>query len=909
MDFRVLGSIRFEIDGEEVTVRPQAQLLVAFMLVSERQQIDIQGFANLVGEPGEREKARRTIRDVIWKLRKTALGEMLYEPRYGSRGIRADPSGVDYLRFRDLVARAEHEGGAERIATLQHALDEWDDVPLAGLSTPGAEHLRARLLDEHRAVRLELIESLVKEGELAIASKEALNALAVWPSDEMFMRFRVCLLIAVAAKRRAKEEYCAWVKSMEGPTGVFDTFVAEANEVFSTHGFMQAVVRRPVPSQLPNSRSSLIGREGQYAELNRALLLEGAEENRLVAITGMPGVGKTALAINWAHANLSAFDGVLYEDLEGFAEGEPRPAEGVLARFLEELGIPVGTRDRRAAGSMYRSALAERRLLVVIDNARDAEHARPLLPGRGGSAAIVTSRDGLAGLVAKEGARWVTVTPLDIGDGSELLRREIRNPRDRIDPYFKQITEFCGGLPLALHLVAAITNAMPDLTVRDVAKQLGDERNRLDALGYHDPDLNLHAVFKYSYRVLTPGARQLLERVAIHPGPTISMAALTVLNDHEMRATKVAVHELRGASLLEIDSPGRFRLHDLIRDFASALVVERDQAEASQVRRHALDYLLYSAAACDEKLDAGRLLPIDRSAYRHAFAPADVQQAMAWFRSEHSTLMAAIRCAEQESLIRYVWLLPLILVTYQWRAHRYLELKPLLESAVAATHKVAGPADEATVHRMIAGTLRNLDKLPLARHHLGLALELARSAGDVLGVARTHHMLASFHLESRPPNLDVAMRHLEEALAAFEGIGNIVGGAGARAGLCSLRFARGEYEEAEDLCDEAREAYRQQGDLSGEANMLRQRGRIKIARSDLTGAVADFSTAVHVYRDADYDHRAADVLVEKAQALVEMGQVDEAREVLVCAREIYSALGSGTEAKIGRVDVALQRLA
>jgi hypothetical protein len=422
---------------------------------------------------------------------------------------------------------------------------------------------------------------------------------------------------------------------------------------------------RVVPRQLPRAVAHFAGRGDELAALTR--LLRGRTDTGgtvvISSIGGTAGVGKTALAMYWAHRVADRFpDGQFYVDLRGFGPNESvvTPAEA-LRRFLDALEvsperIPIGL-DARAA--LYRSQMAGRRMLVVLDNARDSAQIRPLLPAAPTCLVLVTSRNQLSGLVATDGAHPINLDVLTMSGARELLTQRLGT--DRVDAEPDAVAEIitrCARLPLALALVAAHAAARPGAALPGLAGELADAPQRWQTLTGDDPHSDVRAVFSWSYHALTPPAAHLFRLLGSHPGPDIGAPAAASLAGLAPDAVRPVLAELTRASLLTEPTVGRYLFHDLLRDYATHLAETIDSDEQrQQATGRILDHYLHTAHAADRLLDPSRD-PIPLSPPRTGVTPqrlADHTQAMGWFTTEHLVLMATVARAAATGFVTHTW--------------------------------------------------------------------------------------------------------------------------------------------------------------------------------------------------------------------------------------------------------------
>jgi DNA-binding SARP family transcriptional activator len=420
------------------------------------------------------------------------------------------------------------------------------------------------------------------------------------------------------------------------------------------------------PAHLPATSAPFVGRAAVLRRLDA--LVPGADgpgtsTAAISAVAGAAGVGKTTLALHWAHRVADRFpDGQLFVDLRGFdPAGPPVDPSEALRLFLGALGVAADCvpADRQAQIGLYRSLLAGRRVLVVLDNARDADQVRPLLPGAPGCLTLVTSRDQLAGLVAGEGAHLVTLDLLPAPEARDLLARRLGRARVAAEPRATdEIVAACARLPLALAVVAARAAAHPGFPLDALARELQDSEDRLAPFDTADATVDIRAAFSCSYRAVTPAAARLFRLLGLHPGPDFTVPAAASLAGAGRERVRPWLAELTRAHLVAEQVPGRFVLHDLLRAYAADLAERLDSgAERRAARLRLLDHHLHTAKA------AGALLhplrdPIAPAAPAPGVTPeslADRPRALAWCIAEHRVLLALIRLAAGHGFDDHCW--------------------------------------------------------------------------------------------------------------------------------------------------------------------------------------------------------------------------------------------------------------
>lgn len=900
MEFRVLGPVLAVANEQSVPMKPTKTLeLLAVLLMAPGHRASHATIASFLW-PGEESNGNR-IRQYSHQLRMEIPGIVQPNDR-GFCRIHVDPQSVDYLRFQTFQRLANvADDPRRRLSALRSALGEWRGTALEGMAGAGFSRKRIELTTELRNVTIACALTELECGEAHAALQRADSAMAHWPDDETLLEAQMRALRALGRSERIEPLLARWGRQFARPT-MHLLLAGETDTSAPTADSAEPVRVRQIPRQLPSPPIGLVGRQAQLDRIAETLAGRTPGRSRVAALTGMPGVGKTFIAMEAAAlAERSFSDGILYVDLGGFSSGEPERHGAVLARFLNDLGVRPATPTMDGMVSAYRTALADRSLLLVLDNARDEDHVRPLLPGPGASAAIVTSRRQLHGLAIREGAELVDLAPLNSHDAVELLR--IRLGEDRMGaavPFVDDLVEHCGGLPLALGIMAARIKERPSQALAGMVRQLRQERTRLRSLDLGSESLSVRLQLETSYKLLPIPAANLLWQLTVHPGPTISWVALRALETHGMDSVSDAVDELMRMSLVTEPVFERYSLHDLVRVYTAELSDRQDEDERERVVERVLRFLLHNAWACDRRLDPARRLPIGEAPDVEVVTPTHAADAMSWFEAEYSTLTAAVGLAEKRGLDHYTWLLPMVLVTFQWRSGRHLDALKYLNSALEAAGREAGPADVAMVHRMLAGTYRSLADLPRATGELRRAVRVSEDDGDVLGAALGRHILGVLLRESGAPG--EALELFIAALSAFEQLGDLLGQGAALNGIGSARYDLGHYDAALEYCQRSLTLLEGTDDLNGLAHLLFSMGRVRLVLRDHEAAIADFERARNLYRSLTYGSREARTLVWIAAALRGAGRPLEAEEAIQQAQSLLRELGESD------LDAAVERM-
>jgi tetratricopeptide (TPR) repeat protein len=542
----------------------------------------------------------------------------------------------------------------------------------------------------------------------------------------------------------------------------------------------------------------------------------------IAAIGGTAGIGKTALAVHWAHQIADRFpDGQLYINLRGFdPSGKPVNRGDAIRRLLDALQVPAHQvpSDADAQQDLYRSEIARRRMLIVLDNAANVDQVRPLLPGAPGCLILVTSRHQLAGLVAVEGAYPVTLDLLSPAEASELLAQRLGPERLAAEPgVATELTGLCARLPLALSIVAARAAMEPGLPMSALAGQLRSASGRLDALDAGDVS-SARAVFSWSYQGLGEQAARMFRLLSLHPGPDITAAAAASLADVQPSQAQEVLGELTHASLVAEHVPGRFACHDLLRAYAveRAAAEEYEPARRAAIQRMLDHYVLTANAAVvllDPHLDRITLAPSESAVRPEELA--GYEQAMAWFEAEHHVLLAVLGQAVSAGFDTHAWQIPLTMATFLDRRGYPHDYAATQRIALAAACRLADRAAQAQAHRNLGNVSVRLGAHQEARSHYGQALELYRQLGDQAGEGRAHICLGLICMEQG--QYRESLSHSERALALYRSAGLGTGQARAlnNIGWCYTQL--GDCEQGIARCEQALTLAQEVGDQHGQA--------------------------------------------------------------------------------------------
>ncbi|MDA2812798.1 NB-ARC domain-containing protein [Nocardiopsis sp. RSe5-2] len=904
MEGHVLGPVRAEGDGGgRVSEGAKAAALFALLVTSPDCRCTRGEIAEALWEGNE--NAGRLVDRTISDLRKQLGREVVPQGRSGYCTIRVPVDRVDLLRFRDRVTRATRlMNHHERFDLLGEALDEWDGgEPLRDLSGSGFQLRREELRTELMAAVYARLEAAWRSREVKWLREE---------TEKWFKRdpnlppvFRFYLLAHGDLPERERERL---IEEWRQRNGSPDAEVQSAIEVArgSSCG-PGGVFPPPVPDQLPGGIRRPVGQEQLIRDLFEAVCGEQDAGNlALLLISGMAGVGKSTVAHRLACRLRTRFpDGVLYSDLNGFTDGAEGPTEPgeALDKFLAALPPYSTVTGPESKSAALRSALARRSVLIVLDDALHAQQVLPLLPGDGTCAVIITSRNDLLRLQAERKVLFHRMEPLPESDALKLLQEEV-SAKDRANyaQAFRELVGLCDRLPLALTVVAQLLKrgARPLRTISALVREMKGERAKLDTLHLPEHELSVRAALNCSVRVLSKEARLLLWQLSIHPGPTASWEAVMDLGRAacEGARTDRALVELVAANLVELKGD-RYGLHDLVRAFVRQHVQPGSEDETAEIKRatvrQVLEHQLHNVRACDRVLDRERTLPIGEPDGVTVTEPAEPGQAMAFLDEEYEAIQRGIRLATDQHIERYVWLLSMALVTYQWHRHRLRDALNNLKDAADAAESIATSVDCAMVQRMLAGTQWRYGQYNLTVGHLRQAVRLSkedRSTKGRLSLARSLHRLG-ITLRKQGDQAG-AEKELCQALELCRAVADPVGEAAALNALGTIHLDRGDHDQALLRCTDALGVLGCTAERSGLADVLFTLAKVHVARSERDEAVSLYRQACDIYHEQENWPSENKTRRLFADVLVSAGRTEEAiRELerVIVLRELMGGEG------------------
>jgi DNA-binding SARP family transcriptional activator len=913
MEFGLLGPLIVRCGATVVPVPPgnQRALLAALLLQADR-VVPVDDIAETLWGTGPPPSAAVTVRNYVKRLRHV-LGEAGQDRisfRQHGYAINVGEDELDVSRFENLLAlaRAAARVGSwdQAAAQARQALSLWRGEPLADIDSDVlALRERPRLAELGLQATETRVEAELRLGRHNEVLAEVQRLAADHPLRE---HLHALLMLALYRCGRQAEALTAYQQAravLVGELGVEpgaelrdlqqQILAADPALDLPPHagagqaGLAVASDRAPqVPRQLPAAVADFTGRSAELAALTQILDAAGTKAPGTVvisAIGGMAGVGKTALALQWAHQAVTRFpDGQLYVNLRGFdPAGIPVTGAEAIRGFLDALGvpperIPLGP---EAQAGLYRSLLAGRTMLIIADNARDEQQVRPLLPASAGSLVLVTSRSQLTGLAAV-GARLLSLDVLAEPEARQLLAARLGHTRATAEPEaLSEIAALCGCLPLALAVAAARLATRPRLSLASLAAELRDSPGLLDALDSGDPATSVRAVFSWSYQQLTPDATRMFRLLGLHPGPDITVPAAASLAATSEPGAHRLLRELARAHLIAEHVPGRYAFHDLLRAYAAEQASHTDSdAGRREAIGRVLDHYLHTAARAGLLLDPARE-PVVLAPPRPGAAagqPADHRQALAWFEAEHQVLLAAVTLAAGSGFDVHAWQLPWAMASFlQLRGH-YQERAATQRTALAAATRLGDTAGQALSSRLLGMACTGLGDHDQARGHYASSLTLYKRLGDRHGEAKIHQNLGV--LADRQARCADALGHAEQALRVYQATGDKANEAEALNDVGWYHGLLGDYQQARVFCRQAVTLCAEAGHRWFEGHAWDSLGYAEHHLGNLAEAAACYQHALGLYREVG-DH------FQEAVTLTRFGDTRHAGGELAQAQEAW----------------------
>jgi DNA-binding SARP family transcriptional activator len=861
--------------------------------------------------------ARGSLQALITRLRQVMVsipGSGLERCGDGYR-LQIEPRQVDVHEFRSLArAGRAAPGGPAAIDAFDRALRLWRGPALADVPvTATVEAIRSTLAEEHLSAAADRIGTLLACGREQEAAADLPPLLARHPLAERLAGMLMVALYrggqrasALRAFRDIRGRLANELGVEPGPelqvlhqrilAGDAD-LAALASRPATSSAFSLATslatgpaadgpFPRLAPRQLPPATAHFVGRTAELKALNELVsqAMDADRPNVIWVISGTVGVGKTSLAVHFAHRVADRFpDGQIYVNLRGFGpHGRPVTPAKALRGLLRAMQVPSEQipESVEAQAALYRSLLAGQRMLVLLDNVADADQVRPLLPGHSGCPVLITSRSQLSGLVATEGAYPLSLEVLSEADACELLVRRLGAQRVMAEPLAAaELAGLCAGLPLALAIAAARAAARPGFPLATLAAELGSEDGRLDALRTEDATSSVREVFSWSCRQLSDPAARMFRLLGVHAGPDISAPAAASLAGVPRSQARRALAELADAHLVAEAVPGRFGFHDLLRAYASELAqAASDEAERTEATRRVLDHYLSTANAAARLLyPAHDSLSLPRA--EPGAAPEQMvsrAQARIWFGAELQVLLAACGQAAPAGFDAHAWRLPMALSEFLDRQGQWHDLAATQQSAFAAARRLGDRAGLAQAHYGLAVACLRLRGYGEARAHLRQASEAFRKLGDRAMQARSHLLLGT--ASSEQGRYAQARRQTAHALALYRDLGHVAGQAHALTNLGWHHTLLGDYPAALRCCLQALDLHRELGNLLGEAHTWDYLGYARDHLGEHDSAITCYRRALGLLSEVSDRPEQAGVLTRLGDAHHAVGDRPAARD-------------------------------
>jgi DNA-binding SARP family transcriptional activator/Tfp pilus assembly protein PilF len=941
MEFRMLGPVELWSDGLRCDLgSARARGVLAILMLTPGTIVPTEVLIDRIWDTDPPAKARETLTVYITRLRsalRRAVGEdVRLTGRSHGYVLEVDTEAVDLHRFRRLRRQADAlagNGDADHAAQLLREADQlWRGEAFAGITGDWMARMRDSLDEERRAAILKRVECDLELGRHADLVGELQQLRAQYPLDEVLIAHQMSALYgtgrageALSLYREARSELIEEHGTEPGPVlaGLHQRILNQDPDLSARRQDSQP----PPPDTVPPQPAQFVGREEELQELARP----PGDTPRISVIEGMAGVGKTALAVQAAHAISAAYpDGVYYLNLHAHDPESPSiDATEALHRLLRMFTapttqIPDGTGQRAA---LLRAQMARKRAIVILDDAAQPDQVRPLLPLTGQSLVLITTRRALPGLA---GASVLGLDVLPSGDALTLFRQVAGRELDEDEA--AAAVELCGRLPLAIQLTAGRLAQRYPPRIADLVEELSQSPARLDGTGVVSPEVM--SAFDLSYRSLDPAHQRLFRALGTNPCPDVSLHAAAALGGGTLAETEAALGGLLDHHLLTRAPAGRFRFHDLIREYAAARAATEDpRSDQRQAVGRLLDFYLHTADRADRVLSPLRRRRPVPVTYPPSASPAVATQddAASWLASEWRNILQAAqyaarhewkdKCADlvQELAgfleIMAYWDEAITAHTLALQAARDLDDPARIARAaleLSAVSQQTGRIEEAglplaeealALYRSLAdqrGEAEALDQISIAHTRAGRSREalayaeeagiLYRNAADPDGLANTlsHSGLAAYHLGRYPE----AMDQLREALSLYGDVGDRRGQAKTLNNLGRMQLQLGFHRDALDCYEKSLAMFRAIGGTQNEAILYHNIGSVYQYKGSYDEGLAAFRRALAMYRRIGDLHDEADVLNDIGATYYSAERFDEALIYHQKARLIAEEIGN-----------------
>jgi DNA-binding SARP family transcriptional activator/tetratricopeptide (TPR) repeat protein len=906
----LLGPLLVSVDGQPVEL-PAGRLraLLAVLALSTGQAVSVDRLAAAVWDGEPPGDLRANVQTNVKRLRRSLGGELIVT-RGGGYVLDVEPDRVDALRFVRLLDEATTAPDpATQRDRLVAALALWRGIPFDGVRSEWLEHTQVPRLQERYLAGLERRVDLdLADGRHADLAAELEELTARFPLRESLWArlLRVLERSGRPAEALARYEVIRVRLAEElgadpGPElrQIHTHLLGGAGAREQTGSQRPAPTDRVVPRQLPAAVDGFVGRDPELKALDGLLgtqIEQGRRPVVIAVITGSAGIGKTTLGVHWAHRIADRFpDGQLYGNLRGFdPSGHPVEPTEAIQGFLDALQVPPQRIpvSADAQAGLYRSLLAGKRMLVLLDNARDADQVRPLLPGATGCLVVVTSRNPLSGLVTANGAHSLTLDLLTDDEARLLLAHRLGPDRISLEPdAANEIISRCAHLPLALAIVAARGVTHPGHPLATLAGQLRDaELHGLDLLTTEeDTTTDVRAVFSSSYCTLSAPTARLFRLLGLHPGPDVTADAAASLAGIPVAQARPLLADLARAHLVTEPTAGRYAFHDLLRAYASELAHTVDTgADRRKATHRMLDHYLHSAHSVALYPFGDAVTPAAAVAGVSPETLTTPDEGSAWLAAEQAVLLAAVAHAADAGFHRHTCQLAGALCSFLHQRGPWHDRIATQQLALDAAHRLGDPAEQARAHRRLAMADADLGRYDDAQLHLDRALDLSAELGDLVGQAWTHYLrnLVAFLQGRTAEALDAA----KQALRLFRAAGDRVGHAAALTDVGWHHGGLGDHEQALTSLRQALTLHQELDNRPYQAHTWSCLGDTHQQLGEPSRAIVCYQRALELFRALDGRHGEASTLAQLGASYHAAGDPDAAHAVWQQARDVLDDL-------------------
>ncbi|WP_424535084.1 tetratricopeptide repeat protein [Sphaerisporangium viridialbum] len=906
MEFRILGPVElWSRERRHDLGWARERLVMAVLLMTPGRPVSAQSLIDRMWDGNPPEKARAHLQTHIARLRSRLqdIGEgkgAYLRHISGTYILETDVEKIDYHRFRRLRAEARASAASgetdHALSLYQEAANLWRGEPLAGLQGAWAGITRKNLEDEMLGGTIERITLELGCGDHTRLIAELSELVTRFPFDEKLVELLMRALYvsgrqadALAAYRQARKRLVDELGTGASPAlQELHQRILRRDPGLLPEARARTTTENPPPNDLPRDVPTFTGRTAELAFLTSDRVL-GDAAVPVLAIDGMAGVGKTAFAVHLAHRLAARYpDGRLYLDLHGHhAHQEAVEPAAALDRLLHRLGVSGREipEELDARAGLWREELAGRRVLIVLDDATGHQQIRHLLPGVPGCLVIVTSRRRLAGL---EGVESLSLDVLPPEDAATLLHRAAGARRALEAEHVATVTRLCGHLPLAIQLVGGRLRHRPAWTVADLAERLGRDNRRLAEIRAENREIT--AAFQLSYQDLTEAQQRAFVRFGLYPGAELTAYCAAALLESPLADAESLLDDLLDHHLIAEPRRGRYRFHDLIRDYAVSLSHQEPESERTAPLRRLLDYQLVLADRADRLLYPHRVrIPVEVDVPpRTSPDIATAGQAMKWLSTELDELLRLTRHAADHGWTRHAAMFPHVLSRHLSFWGHWADAVRVHASAVEAWRRSGDRPGAARAMSDLSEALWREGRLDECLEVAAQALRVQRALDDHHGVAELLDQSGRAHWHRS--EFDVALGYFEQALDIRRAIDDRHGQAASLNHIAGIACDKGDYRGAFDRLRQVLALYEEGGDLRGRQVALNNIGELEAHLGNHATALGHYEQAAALAPETGPKDRAT-LLHNTANALQHLGRHGEALERYQNALHLYRDIG------------------